>query len=177
MRTVFGVLCFICFMTILFLLMDSLDPFIHFPIYLLSGWFAFIESREVSFSIHVWYTCQFLLLFQPIWDHDDSHESTLSSLTEHSLSITLESESPSHCKIKQATNSSYQWPTSQINTVFFYKTFGAGVRQRSTSWIIIKIIEAEWRIYASINYPSLVQIMACRLIGAKPLSEPMLEYC
>ena len=25
--------------------------------------------------------------------------------------------------------------------------------------------------------PALVQIMACRLIGAKPLSEPMLEYC
>ena len=24
---------------------------------------------------------------------------------------------------------------------------------------------------------ALVQIMACRLIGAKPLSEPMLEYC
>ena len=25
--------------------------------------------------------------------------------------------------------------------------------------------------------PSLVQIMACRLFGAKPLSEPMLDYC
>ena len=25
--------------------------------------------------------------------------------------------------------------------------------------------------------PSLVQIMACRLVGAKPLSEPMLPYC
>ena len=30
--------------------------------------------------------------------------------------------------------------------------------------------------YASVNKPSLVQIMACRLVGAKPLSEPMLEY-
>ena len=28
--------------------------------------------------------------------------------------------------------------------------------------------------YASVNYPSLVQIMACRLVGAKPLSEPTL---
>ena len=37
--------------------------------------------------------------------------------------------------------------------------------------------EAEWRIYASVNIPSLVQIMACRLVGAKPLSKPMLEYC
>ena len=25
--------------------------------------------------------------------------------------------------------------------------------------------------------PSLVQVMACRLFGAKPLSEPMLDYC
>ena len=32
-------------------------------------------------------------------------------------------------------------------------------------------------IYASLNKPSLVQIMACRLDGAKPLSEPMLGYC
>ena len=37
--------------------------------------------------------------------------------------------------------------------------------------------EAEWRVYASENLPSLVQIMACRLVGAKPLSEPILEYC
>ena len=36
-------------------------------------------------------------------------------------------------------------------------------------------IEAEWRIYASVNYPSLVQIMDCLLVDAKPLSEPMLE--
>ena len=34
-----------------------------------------------------------------------------------------------------------------------------------------KLIEAEWRIYASVIEPSLVQITACRLIGAKPLSE------
>ena len=32
-------------------------------------------------------------------------------------------------------------------------------------------------IYASVNLPSLVQIMACRLVGAKSLPEPMLEYC
>ena len=36
--------------------------------------------------------------------------------------------------------------------------------------------EVEWRIYASVNYPSLVQIMACRLVGVKPFSEPILEY-
>ena len=39
-----------------------------------------------------------------------------------------------------------------------------------------KLIEAERRIYASVDLPSLVQIMACRLVGAKSLSEPMLEY-
>ena len=30
---------------------------------------------------------------------------------------------------------------------------------------------------ASINKPSLVQIMACCLVSVKPLSEPMLGYC
>ena len=39
------------------------------------------------------------------------------------------------------------------------------------------LIEAERRIYASVNLQSLFQIMACRLVGAKPLSETMLEYC
>ena len=28
-----------------------------------------------------------------------------------------------------------------------------------------------WRIYASVKWPSLFQIMACRLVGVKPLSE------
>ena len=37
--------------------------------------------------------------------------------------------------------------------------------------------EAEWRIYASVGLPSLFRIMACRLVGAKTLSEPMLKYC
>ena len=40
-----------------------------------------------------------------------------------------------------------------------------------------KSIKTEWRIYASVNKPSLVQIMAWRLVGAKPLSEPMLNTC
>ena len=38
-------------------------------------------------------------------------------------------------------------------------------------------IEAEQHIYASVNYPPLVQIIARRLAGAKLLSEPMLGYC
>ena len=38
-------------------------------------------------------------------------------------------------------------------------------------------LRPEWRIYASGNFPPLVQIMACRLVAAKPLSKPMLEYC
>ena len=38
------------------------------------------------------------------------------------------------------------------------------------------VIEAEWRIYASVIQPSLVQTMTCRLAGAKSLPETMLEY-
>ena len=43
--------------------------------------------------------------------------------------------------------------------------------------ISFSLVEAEWRIYASVKWPSLFQIMACRLVDAKPLSDPMLEYC
>ena len=39
-----------------------------------------------------------------------------------------------------------------------------------------QLIQAEWRIYESVNQPSLFQIVAFRLDGAKPLSEPMLGY-
>ena len=40
-----------------------------------------------------------------------------------------------------------------------------------------QLIAAEWRIYASANLPASVEIMACRLVCAKPLSKPVLEYC
>ena len=39
------------------------------------------------------------------------------------------------------------------------------------------LTETEWGINASVNWPPLVQIIVCRLVGAKNLSEPMLEYC
>ena len=40
-----------------------------------------------------------------------------------------------------------------------------------------ELIETEWHIYASVNYSPFVEIMACRLVGPKPLTEPMMEYC
>ena len=41
-----------------------------------------------------------------------------------------------------------------------------------------QLIEAECRIYSrQWTTPSLVQIMDCRLVDAKPLSEPMIVYC
>ena len=54
--------------------------------------------------------------------------------------------------------------------------FGTEVGIRNCGWRNPQLIQAKWRIYASIIYPSLVQIMACRLFGAKPLSEPMMLY-
>ena len=53
------------------------------------------------------------------------------------------------------------------------RTSNAGSVSMSRLWLI----EAEWCIYASENQPSLVQMMDTRLAGAKPLYEPMLEYC
>ena len=37
----------------------------------------------------------------------------------------------------------------------------------------VLIIEAPWRIYASVMCPSLVRMVACRRVGAKPLFVPM----
>ena len=59
----------------------------------------------------------------------------------------------------------------------FSKTEFAYQGLLSLGFVLTTSIEAEWRIYASVNLPSLVQIMACRLVGDKPSSEPMLEYC
>ena len=42
---------------------------------------------------------------------------------------------------------------------------------------MVELIEAEWSIYASVRLSALFHIMACRLDGTKPLSEPMLTYC
>ena len=39
------------------------------------------------------------------------------------------------------------------------------------------LIEAERRIYESVNSPSLVQMITCRLVDTKPLCESTLEYC
>ena len=60
-------------------------------------------------------------------------------------------------------------------------------RQRAIIWTnddslhhsasTILLIEAKWRIYASVNKPSVVQIMACCLVNGKPLSEPKMQYC
>ena len=41
---------------------------------------------------------------------------------------------------------------------------------RSYSMDIVLLIEVEWLIHASVILPSLVKIMACCLVGAKPLS-------
>ena len=58
------------------------------------------------------------------------------------------------------------------NRIVFHKLNPAGIDVACLS----KLVEARWRIYESAIWPLLVQVMACRLVGAKPFSEPMLEY-
>ena len=58
--------------------------------------------------------------------------------------------------------------------IYLKSLIGKGLDFENTR---LKLIEAEWCIFASVNIPILVQIMACRLIGAKPLSQPLLKYC
>ena len=42
---------------------------------------------------------------------------------------------------------------------------------------MVLLIEAEWPIYASVILTSLIHTMACRLVAAKLISEPIMEYC
>ena len=44
-------------------------------------------------------------------------------------------------------------------------------------WVIDNFLFKGFTVYGQWSGSSLVQIMACRLFGAKPLSEPMLTYC
>ena len=81
------------------------------------------------------------------------------------------------------------WCLQQVNImVYLLWRFGRTItltelQQQRTIWCysnttsLSQLIEAGWRIYASVNYPALYQTMACRLAGAKPFSEPMLGYC
>ena len=73
---------------------------------------------------------------------------------------------------------------------WFREWFGA-VRQQTITWVIVGPVlcrhmaslghndfpEARWQYMRQWIGSPLVQIMACRLFGAKPLSEPMLGYC
>ena len=51
-------------------------------------------------------------------------------------------------------------------------------RPSRDSWVsVTTLTHWGWVTYASVDLTSLAQIMACCLVAAKPLSEPMLEYC
>ena len=61
--------------------------------------------------------------------------------------------------------------------LIFVATFGVcKMNLNVMMWYDTEYIEADWRIYAPVKQ-TLVQILARRLFGAKPLSEPMLSYC
>ena len=59
-----------------------------------------------------------------------------------------------------------------MGIVFFYKIVCGEARDR-----FFNSLRPSDAYMSQLTRPSLVQIMACRLVGAKPLSEPMLEYC
>ena len=54
------------------------------------------------------------------------------------------------------------------DSFWFYPSDQVGDLLTHSGWVT--------HVYASINKPALVQTMACRLVGAKPLSEPMLLF-
>ena len=67
---------------------------------------------------------------------------------------------------------SFQWyyhrpPTTRTSRKTLWKCF----------CVCVIFLRHRGRMTCLSNKPSLVQMMACRLFGTKPLSEPMLTYC
>ena len=66
--------------------------------------------------------------------------------------------------------------TSLTNTSVYHDIIASYTEYEM--WNVMYSRLNEWRIYMRRQHrSSLIQIMACRLFGANPLSEPMLEYC
>ena len=74
------------------------------------------------------------------------------------------------------------WFAKSINAVLSKINFVFYLYHTSVHWApgyaLLRLTEAAWRIYAYEKWkPTLAQMMACRLFGSKPLSEPMLTCC
>ena len=74
------------------------------------------------------------------------------------------------------------WASWRLNALNYFswlttkKTFALMARCDGRVCVETCCVEAEWRIYASVKHPSLIRIIARCLVGAKSLTEPMLEY-
>ena len=68
---------------------------------------------------------------------------------------------------------------AKITPMVLVDLLGGYAKWQKLPWgmMTLLLIEANCRLYASVSQQLLVQIVACRLVGAKPLTEPMLECC
>ena len=63
--------------------------------------------------------------------------------------------------------------TSELSTIYL----PTRVHLILETWRVINSLRPSDAYMRQENSASLVQIMACRLVGAKPLSEPIMKYC
>ena len=91
----------------------------------------------------------------------------------HLDSISTEIRSCSHSLIK--------WqPTLHMTPQQWFRVvikFWSDLGPLLLTWINFNSLRPSDAYMCQYNMPTLVEIMACRLVGTKPFSEPILEYC
>ena len=131
------------------------------------------------------YSCtwQLVAILSNILWHFKSH--SVRSTKRHQLFVALRrcicvvrtsSPSASSSSSSSSPSSSFSLPACAIMTHNDIIAKSRTILGLQYTGILINI-GAEWRIDASVNLSSLVQIMTWRLVDAKPISEPMLESC
>ena len=86
------------------------------------------------------------------------------------------------CRISVSHCCDFLWASWRLNALNYFsrlttkKTVALMARCDSRVCVETCCVEAEWRIYASVNHPSLIPIRSSCLVGTKSLTEPMLEY-
>ena len=92
-----------------------------------------------------------------------------------------DASSPSGEQTLQFLWNLFNWPILRLKRTRLFNNADCPLRSSSyhikSEYVQDQLICPKCRIYASVNWFSLIQVMACRLIGTKPLPERMLGCC
>ena len=156
-------------------LLSQFPPFHYFPK------FSSLPKHTltVKYRIYIWQvspqlscgdTCQIWMWFK----ESNMYFCEIENFAYRSREINKRSFSnPDPCS--HGMRKSVSWSYYHFTHIAKFSNGLLSVQDRCTS--IVNLLRPRVAYMRQWPRPSLVQIMACRLLGAKPLSEPMLTYC